>query len=103
MKNALLRGRLTDFGELLGEAWQQKKTMSPRIATAVHRRGLRRRDREHGALGGKVTGAGGGGYMLFYCPFDRKHRRRGADQAWAARSPSSRFELDGLRTWRVDG
>ena len=27
-----------------------------------------------GALGGKVTGAGGGGYMLLYCRFDRKHR-----------------------------
>ena len=28
----------------------------------------------HGALGGKATGAGGGGHMLFYCDFDRKHR-----------------------------
>ena len=40
---------------------------------AVHRRGLRRRRPRAGALGGKVTGAGGGGYMLFYCPFDTKH------------------------------
>ena len=71
MKEALLRGRLTTFGELLGESWEFKKRMSPRISTTrieeVYEAALR-----HGALGGKVTGAGGGGYMLFYCPFERR-------------------------------
>ena len=45
MKNALLRGRLNDFGELLGEAWEQKKKMSPAHRERVHRRGLRPRAR----------------------------------------------------------
>ena len=55
----------------------------------------------HGALGGKVTGAGGGGYMIFYCRFDRRH-------VVVARSSSRRgltvseitFDLHGLTTWR---
>ena len=85
MKDALLRRRLTDFGELLGTAWEYKKKMSPRITNELHRRGLRRGAGGEGALGGKVTGAGGGGYMLFYCPFHRKHRVADTPhRGWAA-------------------
>ena len=50
---------------------------------------MRTRARKQGALGGKVTGAGGGGYMLFYCPFQRKHRVANALIGMAAWSPSS--------------
>ena len=73
MKSALLRGELSEFGSLLGEAWKQKKRMSPLIAHRLHRGAVRVAMRA-GALGGKVTGAGGGGYILFYCDFARKHR-----------------------------
>ncbi len=66
MKEALLCGNLERFGCLLDEAWQAKKRVShrisnPRIDT------LYRSAREHGALGGKITGAGGGGFLLLYC------------------------------------
>src|SRR6185503_8156867 len=72
MKDALLRNRLSEFGEMLGEAWQQKRRMSPKIATPFIDEAYDLAIRS-GALGGKVTGAGGGGYMLFYCPFNRRH------------------------------
>ena len=67
MKNALLRGRLTEFGELLGHAWElQEADVAADQHAASSTRPTQRRS-THGALGGKVTGAGGGGFMLFYC------------------------------------
>ncbi len=66
MRENLQRGELHQFGELLHDAWQAKRRVSDKISTpridklyslALH----------HGALGGKITGAGGGGFLLFYC------------------------------------
>jgi D-glycero-alpha-D-manno-heptose-7-phosphate kinase len=64
----LLRdGDLDGFGRLLHEAWILKRTMASKISDgaidAHYQRGL-----EAGALGGKLVGAGGGGFLLFYCP-----------------------------------
>ena len=100
MKTALLRGELRDFGALLGEAWTQKKKMSPYITTP-------RIDEAYevacatGALGGKVTGAGGGGYILFYCDFARKHRVAEALEAMGATVSEFSFERGGVTTWRA--
>ena len=73
MKDALLQRRLNDFGELLDEAWQAKKRMSPRISNPRIDE-MYEEARRQGAIGGKVTGAGGGGFMLFYCDYRSKHR-----------------------------
>jgi D-glycero-alpha-D-manno-heptose-7-phosphate kinase len=64
----LLRdGDLDGFGRLLHEAWVLKKTLASKISDdiidAYYQRGL-----DAGALGGKLAGAGGGGFLLFYCP-----------------------------------
>jgi D-glycero-alpha-D-manno-heptose-7-phosphate kinase len=64
----LLRdGDLDDFGRLLHEAWVLKRTLASKISNeaidAHYGRGL-----DAGALGGKLVGAGGGGFLLFYCP-----------------------------------
>jgi D-glycero-alpha-D-manno-heptose-7-phosphate kinase len=101
MKNALLQRRLNDFGELLGAAWEEKKKMSPRISndfidTAYDEA------RRHGALGGKVTGAGGGGYVLFYCPFRRKHHVANALLAMNVEVNEFEFTANGLTTWSID-
>ena len=72
LKNALLQGRLDDFGALLHQAWLNKKRMAAQISTP-HIDALYATACSSGALGGKISGAGGGGYMFFYCPFDRKH------------------------------
>ncbi len=98
MKNALLRRRLNEFGELLGTAWSYKKQMSPRISTdfidEAYEEALK-----HGALGGKVTGAGGGGYMLFFCPFHLKHKVADRLIALGASVTEFEFTFDGLTTW----
>lgn len=100
MKNALLRGQLGDFGALLDHAWQQKKRMSTRISTPRIEE-LYEESRKAGAVGGKVTGAGGGGYMLMYCGSGAKHRVAERMLELGADIEEFAFEPDGLRTWRV--
>ena len=64
MKNSLMRGRLSDFGYLLHEAWSYKKTFSNEISNKQID-GIYEGALEQGALGGKLLGAGGGGFFLF--------------------------------------
>ncbi|MGA8338252.1 MAG: hypothetical protein WB761_26200, partial [Solirubrobacteraceae bacterium] len=98
MKDALLRGKLTDFGELLGTAWSYKKRMSPRISTPLvdeaYQAAL-----DHGALGGKITGAGGGGFMLFYCRPGYRHRVAARMREIGLPETEFAFEPEGLRSW----
>jgi D-glycero-alpha-D-manno-heptose-7-phosphate kinase len=98
MKNALLQRRLSEFGSMLGAAWEEKKKMSPKISNEFIDSAYEEA-RAHGALGGKVTGAGGGGYMLFYCPFQRKHRVATALIAMGAQVTEFEFTSNGLTTW----
>ena len=102
MKNALLQGQLREFGSLLGSAWEAKKRMSPRISTDFIDEAYAEAMR-CGALGGKVTGAGGGGYMLFFCPFHIKHRVAERLIAMGAHVSEFEFAREGLTTWRAAG
>jgi D-glycero-alpha-D-manno-heptose-7-phosphate kinase len=100
MKVALLTGALEEFGELLGEAWAQKKRLSPLISNPrideLYELALSR-----GARGGKITGAGGGGYILLFCDFDRKHRVMEALEFAGASVTEFAFDTKGLTTWRA--
>lgn len=100
MKAALLRGELQDFGTLLGEAWKQKKRLSPLISNP-HIEQLYEIATRNGALGGKVTGAGGGGYILLFCDFTRKHRVIQALEEAGAGVTEFSFDSGGLTTWRA--
>jgi D-glycero-alpha-D-manno-heptose-7-phosphate kinase len=66
---------LDDFGRLLHESWQIKKSLTQRITNAsideIYEAGI-----SAGALGGKLLGAGGGGFMLFFVPPDRQEELR---------------------------
>jgi D-glycero-alpha-D-manno-heptose-7-phosphate kinase len=70
LKMMLQNNQINDFGRLLHEGWLLKKSITTDISTvfvdAIYRRGL-----NAGALGGKLLGAGGGGFILFYCPPER--------------------------------
>ena len=100
MKAALLTGALHEFGALLGEAWTQKKRMSPLISNPrideLYEIALRK-----GALGGKITGAGGGGYILLFCDFTKKHRVIEALEFAGADVTEFAFDSKGLTTWRA--
>lgn len=67
IRMCLEAGDLGSFGELLHHSWEHKKNLAPNITNPFIDRcyDLARR---HGALGGKLTGAGGGGFLMLYCP-----------------------------------
>jgi D-glycero-alpha-D-manno-heptose-7-phosphate kinase len=71
MREALQRAQLQLFGELLHAAWEAKMRVSSKISTPRIDQ-LYACAREHGAIGGKITGAGGGGFLLLYC--ERSHQ-----------------------------
>ncbi len=102
MKNVLLRRKLGQFGELLHEEWQHKKRMSPRISSPELDE-LYDSARQAGAIGGKITGAGGGGYMLLYCGFERKHEVAQVLTERGCQIHEVALEPLGLQTWRVNG
>lgn len=98
MKRLLLTGQFRAFGEALDRAWQTKKRMSGQISTgpidAVYTAA-----RAAGALGGKVSGAGGGGFMFFFTDFDRRHAVEAALTAAGADVVHFGFSDAGLQTW----
>lgn len=100
MKNALLRRRVREFADLLDQAWRYKKQLSPRVTTPFIDEAYAAA-RKAGALGGKVTGAGGGGYMLFYCEFHRKHKVAEVLTQLGGQVAEFAFEHDGLTTWSM--
>jgi D-glycero-alpha-D-manno-heptose-7-phosphate kinase len=98
MKDALLRGHLVRFGELLGAAWEAKRRMSPQISSSDIDAAYDAATRA-GAIGGKVTGAGGGGYILFAVPFPRRHLVIEALAEIGASAQEFAFDRRGIRTW----
>ena len=100
MKNALLQGRLDDFGGLLHEAWMHKKKMARQISNPEIDL-LYETARKSGAIGGKITGAGGGGYMFLYCRFGKKHLVAEALEKLGAKVVDFSFEPCGLQTWEI--
>lgn len=100
MKNALLRRRLNEFGELLHYAWENKKKLSSKI-TNPHIEEMYEEARKAGALGGKISGAGGGGYLLLYCSFEKKHKVAETLRKMGGTITDFAFDSYGLQTWRV--
>lgn len=102
MKNLLLQNNLEEFGKTLHTAWEHKKKFSNKI-TQPHITQMYETARDQGALGGKLLGAGGGGYLLLYCPFDRKHVIAEELEELGGQVVDFSFELKGLQTWEGEG
>jgi len=100
MKNALLQGKLNNFGRLLHYAWESKKKMAARI-TAPFIDEMYEAARKKGALGGKILGAGGGGYLLIYAPFERRRTIAEELKKLGGQIVNFDFEFRGLRTWEI--
>jgi D-glycero-alpha-D-manno-heptose-7-phosphate kinase len=73
----LCEGQLDDFGRLLHEGWVLKKQMASKISTGAIDE-MYDAARSAGALGGKITGAGGGGFLMLYCPREKQDAVRDA-------------------------
>jgi D-glycero-alpha-D-manno-heptose-7-phosphate kinase len=95
-QDALERGHLGRFGELLHSNWENKKRFAPGVtnpridecyALALH----------SGAIGGKITGAGGGGFLMLYCEEPYHDRLTRAMEAKGLQRMDYRFDVGGAR------
>lgn len=101
MKNALLLGQIDEFGSLLHQAWCSKKKLSTKI-TDPHIDELYEVARQSGAIGGKLLGAGGGGYLLLLCEFDKWHIVAENLERLGGKVLKFTFDFRGLQTWEVN-
>jgi D-glycero-alpha-D-manno-heptose-7-phosphate kinase len=100
MKNELLRGNIDEMGRLLDEGWQLKKRFTEGISNPRIDH-FYAKAREAGALGGKLTGAGGGGYILLFCDFARRVQVAKAVTAEGGRVTDFALEYGGPQIWSV--
>ena len=100
IRDHLLRGRLKEFGKSLDQAWQYKKQFSKSISSG-QLDSIYDKAKSAGAIGGKLLGAGGGGYFLFFCP--PQVRMRVQDVLAESGLPHTPFSFDqyGLRSWSL--
>ncbi len=93
-KEYLIKGKLDDFGKLLHQGWELKKKLAQGINNPLIE-DIYQAARKAGALGGKICGAGGGGFLLLYCPVERQNRIRKALRN--LRELPFRFEKEGTK------
>ena len=101
MKDELLKGNLHSFGKLLDYGWQSKKRMSSKI-TNPQIDELYEEALKAGAFGGKLLGAGGGGYLLVYCPYNVRHKVAERLELAGGQLADWNFELRGAQSWIAD-
>ncbi len=96
MKAALLAGELNQFGRLLHEGWEIKKRLSSKMSNShideMYETALR-----NGAVGGKITGAGGGGFLLLFCPPSYQRSVRTALAAMGVQEMGFEFDFHGAQ------
>jgi D-glycero-alpha-D-manno-heptose-7-phosphate kinase len=100
MKRKLLRGDVYGYGELLHAAWLLKRQDSPLITDSELDQ-LYDLAMANGALGGKILGAGGGGYFLFFVPPFQQYRVFDVLAQHGYRCERVMFDECGLRSWRT--
>lgn len=91
----LTAGDLRGFGQLLDEAWQTKKRVAQGVSNP-HIDALYDAARANGAVGGKIAGAGGGGFIMLYCEEEHRDAVSRAMSALGAREMLFRFDYDGV-------
>ena len=100
MKEALLKNDLDKIGDILNLGWEYKRQMASGISTNlfedVYRAAL-----EAGARGGKISGAGGGGYIFFYCPDCVRYKVIDVLNNFGGKVRRFEFTKEGLQTWQM--
>jgi D-glycero-alpha-D-manno-heptose-7-phosphate kinase len=100
MKEALLKGKLNEFGDILDYGHQQKRKMAEGITNPLMDE-MYETARGAGASGGKISGAGGGGFMIFYCPGNTKYNVIKALEKFSGQHKNYQFVEHGLTTWTI--
>ncbi len=100
MKEALLKGKLSEIGEILDYGFQQKRKMAAGISNDLIEE-LYAAAIRAGATGGKISGAGGGGFMIFYCPANTRYPVMKALSDFGGEVIKYEFVEHGLTRWTV--
>ncbi|WP_080902820.1 dehydrogenase [Parabacteroides sp. Marseille-P3160] len=100
IKEALLTGHIHRIGIILDEGFEYKKQMAKSITTPLIEE-IYYEARKAGALGGKISGAGGGGFMVFYCSDNHRFRVIEALRRFNGYFTNYKFVKEGLFTWSI--
>ncbi len=100
MKEAVLKGHINKLGEILDFGWKYKKQMADEISNPILDE-IYDAAMQAGAAGGKISGAGGGGFMMFYCPDNTRYNVIRQLQRFGGEFRPYQFTKQGLTTWRV--
>jgi D-glycero-alpha-D-manno-heptose-7-phosphate kinase len=100
MKEALLKGRLQEIGEILDFGFEQKRKMAANISNEAIE-SIYDAAKKAGATGGKISGAGGGGFMIFYCPGNTRHAVKETLLSFGGEVKNYTFAHGGVSSWTV--
>lgn len=100
MKEAMLKGRLHEIGEILDFGFLQKRQMAANISNSTIEE-VYQAAKKAGATGGKISGAGGGGFMIFYCPANSRYKVIETLEKFGGETRHYQFAQHGLNTWTV--
>ena len=98
MKEALLKGKLHQVGEILNFGFEQKRLMAHNISNSDIE-AIYDAAKAAGATGGKISGAGGGGFMIFYCPGNTRYAVIETLNTFGGEIKNYSFTKYGLTTW----
>lgn len=100
MKECLLMGELDKIGDILDFGWQNKKMMADGISNDMIDQ-IYETAKINGATGGKISGAGGGGFMIFYCPNNTRIKVIESLKKFGGGPERYQFTTQGLATWKI--
>lgn len=100
MKECLLRGDFEGIVTTMRRGWENKKRTSPLISTS-HLESIYATAMENGALAGRISGAGGGGFMLFFVPVERRLDVARALSKFDGQASGCHFTKSGAQAWKI--
>lgn len=99
MKESLLKGDLESIGKILDFGWSYKKQTSSKVSNPLIDE-IYQAARDAGSSGGKVSGAGGGGFMMLFCPGNTRYAVIETLQRFGGEFRRFQFVEDGVLSWR---
>lgn len=100
MKEAMLKGKLNEIGDILDYGFKQKRKMAKNISNSLIEK-IYKSAKSAGATGGKISGAGGGGFMIFYCPANTRFAVIEALDKYKGEVKQFTFVEKGLTSWTI--
>lgn len=100
MKESILRGEIDQVGKILDFGWKYKKQLAKEISNPVIDE-IYESAKKAGALGGKISGAGGGGFMMFFCPENARYNVIKKLQEYGGEVRRYTFTKNGMNSWKA--